>query len=235
MSYCVNCGVELAESEKRCPLCDTEVLNPKKEWREPDIRPYPSRVEHIMEKVNRKYVVSLISLLLLIPIIIPVLTDFMFNLHITWSAYVVGADICIFFLVVFPFLYEIPKPYLYLAIDTAVLVGYIALIAYMTGGLAWFWGLGLPIVLSLCITVSTFIFVIRRTRLSGFVKAAILLIVAALMCTAIDFFINRFVGNDFVLLWSLFVVGSNIVFASVMLVLERKKNLRDEIIKRLFV
>ena len=66
-------------------------------------------------------------------------------------------------------------------------------------------------------------------------KAAILLIVAALMCTAIDFFINRFVGNDFVLLWSLFVVGSNIVFASVMLVLERKKNLRDEIIKRLFV
>ena len=28
MSYCVNCGVELAPSEKNCPLCGTPVINP---------------------------------------------------------------------------------------------------------------------------------------------------------------------------------------------------------------
>ena len=29
MSYCVNCGVELDASAKKCPLCDTPVYNPK--------------------------------------------------------------------------------------------------------------------------------------------------------------------------------------------------------------
>ena len=28
MSYCVHCGVELADSEKRCPLCHTRVVDP---------------------------------------------------------------------------------------------------------------------------------------------------------------------------------------------------------------
>ena len=28
MSYCVNCGVELEKSEKRCPLCGVEGINP---------------------------------------------------------------------------------------------------------------------------------------------------------------------------------------------------------------
>ena len=28
MSYCVNCGVKLAKSEKKCPLCNTKVINP---------------------------------------------------------------------------------------------------------------------------------------------------------------------------------------------------------------
>ena len=28
MSYCVNCGVKLDPSLKRCPLCNTPVINP---------------------------------------------------------------------------------------------------------------------------------------------------------------------------------------------------------------
>ena len=39
MSYCVNCGVELAPSEKRCPLCGVEVVNPAKPWTEPEALP----------------------------------------------------------------------------------------------------------------------------------------------------------------------------------------------------
>ena len=26
--YCIKCGVELADSEKRCPLCGTPVFHP---------------------------------------------------------------------------------------------------------------------------------------------------------------------------------------------------------------
>ena len=29
MSYCVHCGVELHETSKSCPLCNTPVVNPR--------------------------------------------------------------------------------------------------------------------------------------------------------------------------------------------------------------
>ncbi|MEA5051148.1 MAG: zinc ribbon domain-containing protein [Oscillospiraceae bacterium] len=234
MSYCVNCGVELADSEKECPLCGTEVVNPRAKWKDDERRPYPTRIDAVVRKVNRKFVVLLICALMLIPIVIPVLTDMLFNRGITWSAYVVGADVCLFFLCVFPFLYEVPRPYLYLAIDTAVLVGYIALIAYNSGG-GWFLPLGLPLMLCLCATVSAFIFVIRRSRLSGLKKAAILFGVAAAACVVIDCTISRFAGAEHPVLWSLFVVGSNIVFSAIMLILDKRKELRDEILRRLFI
>lgn len=31
MSYCVNCGVELSEELRSCPLCQTPVYHPEKE------------------------------------------------------------------------------------------------------------------------------------------------------------------------------------------------------------
>ena len=38
--YCIKCGVELADSEKKCPLCGTVVFNP--EVARPDgAPPYP--------------------------------------------------------------------------------------------------------------------------------------------------------------------------------------------------
>ena len=54
MSYCVNCGVKLKNSEKVCPLCNTEVINPKKEEYKPvysgTIEEYKTRLEEILER-----------------------------------------------------------------------------------------------------------------------------------------------------------------------------------------
>ncbi len=44
MSYCVNCGVELDRSEKACPLCGVEVLNPRQPYDDQAPRPYPKRL-----------------------------------------------------------------------------------------------------------------------------------------------------------------------------------------------
>ena len=54
MSYCVNCGVELEKSEKKCPLCGVEVINPKEppQDKEPRQRPYPNRIEELSVNIN---------------------------------------------------------------------------------------------------------------------------------------------------------------------------------------
>ena len=56
MSYCVNCGVELEKSEKKCPLCGVEVINPAQppEDKEPRQRPYPNRREELSMNINKQ-------------------------------------------------------------------------------------------------------------------------------------------------------------------------------------
>jgi len=46
MSYCVNCGVKLKSSEKKCPLCKTVVINPNKHDNIYEAS-YPKRIENI--------------------------------------------------------------------------------------------------------------------------------------------------------------------------------------------
>ena len=48
MSYCVNCGVELEASLKRCPLCGTEIINPnERSVPDPAARPFPVSYTHL--------------------------------------------------------------------------------------------------------------------------------------------------------------------------------------------
>ena len=63
MSYCVNCGVELEKSEKKCPLCGVEVINPKEppQDKEPRQRPYPNRIEELSVNINKQFAAALLS------------------------------------------------------------------------------------------------------------------------------------------------------------------------------
>ncbi len=65
MSYCVHCGVELAPSEEKCPLCKTPVMDPNQAWREPEERPYPERLEVVPPHIDRQYGAQLASTFLM--------------------------------------------------------------------------------------------------------------------------------------------------------------------------
>lgn len=67
MSYCVNCGVELDDSAKKCALCGAPVLNPYLDEPEEALPPpYPDRLA-LPEGTNRRYIAFLVSMVLLIP------------------------------------------------------------------------------------------------------------------------------------------------------------------------
>ena len=53
MSYCVNCGVKLKQSEKFCPLCNTKVINPNN-LKDKFIPAYSQVVEK-HKGINKKY------------------------------------------------------------------------------------------------------------------------------------------------------------------------------------
>ena len=58
--YCIKCGVELAESEKKCPLCNTKVYHPDIEIEDVP-GPYPE-FHSESERVNRAGVLFIITM-----------------------------------------------------------------------------------------------------------------------------------------------------------------------------
>ena len=81
--YCIKCGVELADSEKCCPLCGTAVYHP-----DLDINHTPSLYPDVHDerkKVSKKGRIFVLSLLFLIPVIVLFLVDVNVTPSVTWS------------------------------------------------------------------------------------------------------------------------------------------------------
>lgn len=90
MSYCVECGVELAEYHKKCPLCDTPVLNPNKSF-DFSKNEYPIFKKHHSvinrRKVARQLTGFILTMCFLMVAMIPGIIDLHANSTITWSIY----------------------------------------------------------------------------------------------------------------------------------------------------
>ena len=88
--YCIKCGVELADSEKRCPLCGTPVFHPDlpRNLTEP---PYPADRRIRREDVNRSGILFVLTVVALLPAILSLLCDWRINGTIVWSGYAAGA------------------------------------------------------------------------------------------------------------------------------------------------
>ena len=67
MSYCVNCGVELDDSAKKCVLCGTQVINPAKaENKDVPIAPFSEEV-YLPKTVKARFLAGLFSIIMLVP------------------------------------------------------------------------------------------------------------------------------------------------------------------------
>jgi len=233
MSYCVNCGVELADSEKRCPLCRVEVLNSQSPWKEPTERPYSRHVDKLMKKIDRRYFAALAGLLLTIPCVITMLLDIISDGRITWSAYVIGAVALVYIVVWLPCYFKKRHPLLFLTADCGAVLLYLLFIERMNGG-GWFWGLGLPLVAaaSACVLGLALLFI--KTGFSVLVKTGGVLLAVGLFVVAAEIVIRLYLYGAAGLAWSLYALIPCAALAAAALMLEHRKNFKESIRRRLF-
>ena len=83
--YCIKCGVELADTEKSCPLCGTTVYHPDLAQKAvaPNYPPY--RRPH--SRVNRRGLLFLISMFYLMLAIQLVVCEISVFDELNWSLY----------------------------------------------------------------------------------------------------------------------------------------------------
>ena len=141
--YCIKCGVELAESEKRCPLCNTIVFNPEIEIDEVE-KQYPVSKYPIgaLKPSAWLFIATAISLFSLA---IVFACDFNINNTITWSGIVAGALLVVYSAVVLPFWFTKPNPTIFVPVWFLVVGLFLCNLNFTFGG-SWFLTFAFPIV-----------------------------------------------------------------------------------------
>ncbi len=123
MSYCVNCGVELDSSAKKCALCSTPVINPKMKISDEIKKPFGDEIV-VPKTMQKKFVAFIITTILLIPNIVLFFVNVFFLSEHNWSLYVFATSVFLWALTVLPFYMKKQNPYVIWAVDTAVCFAY---------------------------------------------------------------------------------------------------------------
>ena len=232
MSYCVNCGVELEASLRECPLCHTPVVNPKEAGKTVPPSPYPTDRGQV-EEVKRKDLGILLSVVLSATAVTCLLLNLLVFNRSLWSLLVIDICICLF-VFTFPMVYyrKMP-PSLSLLADGAAVAVYLYMIAYLTPSTAWFWQLGLPIVLLVILNTEIFTFLARLVPFSLLSGALCLFIEIPLFCAALEVMIRRMLSAPIRLTWSAVVLTVCVIIDVALITILVKKRLRNEVRRRL--
>jgi len=233
MSYCVHCGVKLADYETRCPLCETEVIDPNrtKVITEPT---YQDRMDINGKKLNKRFLIMLISLALLIPVAVIAVIDLVFSSGLTWAFYVFGAMLIIWTFIVFPIYFEEKSPYLYLAADLAVSSLYILMLSWLNSSVKWLMSIALPLILSVGLCVFLIIFVLQAKRIGKIEKGGWIGIIASFLPWAIDIAVTHYLTGSFVPVWAWYVSSPLIILGIVLVVASKSVSMSEWIRRNLF-
>ncbi len=235
MSYCVNCGVEVIASEKACPLCGVEVQNPRQPFNEKSVRPYPSRLDPINERINRRFTAIIISICMAFPALLCATINFIQSGRLDWSLYVVGA-LALAWVAVVPYYMTVKPRFIVLfLLDTVALLLVLWLYEWIQGNATWYLTLALPLTLLSCGLILLNGLLIDFRVIRGSVILAIILISVGVLNGGIDMIIGRLFLGVFQLGWSFFVIIPCVAVAAVFLTIARRQAIREEIKRRLHV
>ena len=200
--YCIKCGVELADSEKNCPLCGLKVYHPELEKPSNIEYPYP-KFERINEKVSRFGIMLILTAIFLLPLILTLICDLSINHSVTWSGYVIGGVVLLYVLTVLPRWFRNPNAVVFVPVDFATIALFVLYIALINNG-GWFLPFALPVIAVFGL-ISTAV-----TTLIKYVPKGILYIIGgALIATGgttvlIDHLVNIVFNTGRGIFWSLY-------------------------------
>ena len=131
MSYCVNCGVELDKSAKKCALCATPVINPNEKAEDYiEEKPFSEHIQ-LPKSIKKEFVAFIISVIMLIPNIVMLFLNIFFIRQGFWAIYVNASSLLLWVLFVLPFFVKKSRPYLMWLFDTFAVAGFFYVIFHL--------------------------------------------------------------------------------------------------------
>lgn len=232
MSYCVNCGVELDSSLKRCPLCNTLVIHPGELQKAGLLSPYPQEKGQV-ETVKRKDLGLLLTIVLSATSIGCALLNLFVFIGSLWSLLIIGICIILFVLSIPAVIYTKQPIYLSLFLDGIAIGGYLYMITFLTSSSEWFWELAVPIVALVTVLAEILTLCIRKLPVSIIATSLYVFAETAVLCVGIELFIDRYLGKPLSLSWSAIVLTVCGIIVVALITVLSEGRLRDAVRRRL--
>lgn len=231
MSYCVNCGVKLDPSLKRCPLCNTPVLNPNETtFAAPS--PFPEKTGQV-EVVKSRDLAILLSVSLIATAAVSALLNLLVFSSGLWSLYVVGACLVLWVLALPAVIYSRLPIYGYLLCDGIAIALYQYMISFNTASHRWFYGLGLPITALCTVIALAFSLLVRRLSSAFLMVGLYAFLSIAIFCVGLELLIRHYLEAPLLLTWSAIVLAICTVIAISLITILSRSRLRDAVRRRL--
>ena len=235
MSYCVNCGVELAPCAAKCPLCECPVVNPM----EPGLLDVPSAYPHDRERADnfaqRRFAAVIITIICLFAAGICLLIDLYLTGGLSWSRFAAGAVLLGWIAVCVPLVRFRIGPFRITLIDLLASGAYVFLIERWTEPGMWFVGLALPIFGVIGVAALVTSLLIRKKLLGALDTAALLTFDAGLLTLCLEVLIEGYLGSIVHLSWGWFAFIPCVVCAVMLMVIERKQNVKQALARRFHI
>lgn len=230
--YCVNCGVKLADSEKKCPLCGVTVYHP--ELKQPQAAPLFPQSRYPSPQMGPRAAQIILTTLFLLPVLITLLCDLQINGKVTWAGYVTGALMTAYVIVVLPLWFRRPNPVIFVPCDFAA-VGLFLLYIDLASGGHWFLSLAFPVTAVsgvIVTTVTVLLRYIRRGRL--YIFGGMFLAFGAAMPLLELLICVTFPGVRF-LAWSLYPAIGLVLLGGTLIFLAVSTPAREKMERKLFI
>ena len=228
--YCIKCGVQLADTEKKCPLCNTVVYHPEI-TQEKSKELYPAR-KMPKSQSGRAFICGAVIILFMLPLIVTFFSDMQMDGQLDWFGYAAGALAMAYLIFALPMWFKNPNPVIFVPCDFAAAMIYLLYIDIVTES-GWFWSFAFPITLGFAAVTCTLITLLRYLRkgklyvVGGSIVAlgALILMIETLIVVRFDI---KFIG------WSLYPFISLVLIGGLLIYLALNSVAREKIERKIF-
>lgn len=228
--YCVKCGVKLADTENKCPLCNTSVYHPEI-IRESEKELYPIKK---IPKSNsgRVFVCGAVLILFMIPLIVTFLSDIQFDGVLNWFWYVMGTLVLLYIIIALPLWFKHPNPVIFLPCDFFSCAIFLFYINILTNG-SWFLTFALPIVAGFAIVTSSLVTLLKYLKKGKLYVVGGSIIAFGCLILMIEYLMKITFAIPLVG-WSLYPFISLVFFGGLLIYLAMNSVAREKIERKIF-
>jgi hypothetical protein len=200
MTICVNCGIELDDGLKICPLCGKHLENSGEQEHIPEN--YPSDIIQLHKKENRKHLWELSGIIAFSGITVCTIVDLLINKGLRWSLF---CDVSILAVWIFMTisLYVHKRTLIFIALQMLTILASLFFIDLIATGPEWFFPVGLPVIIAAFIAIVAIVILYKAAHFKGLNIIAAALIILSGFCIILEMILDEYLNGVVDFRWSL--------------------------------